>query len=295
MKNKTDDTTPQSKTAPVSGFARSFISGKPIDDAMITILEDDTAQFKTNKHGCFGPIEWPIEKPITLVLQKPGYRTTQTATINIPSHGINNPNPLYNISFQVLSNFAFTLFSYSMRMTEDKNACQVATTITPPKTTLDNIPQGEPNVEVTLSPDPNVKPFYFDMFPFIHKTNPFRGLKSTSLDGGVVFANIPEGKYTLRAKKEDILFTEVTIIARKGVLVNASPPFGLTVLEYRNVGAAKKSHHFNFFKPAIILGAGALGLATCGIGGALAGLATGYLGSSTIETLTERCSKRNVK
>ncbi|STX51005.1 Uncharacterised protein [Legionella busanensis] len=224
-------------TVLISGFARSFLSEKPIADATITVLEDENLKFKTDSKGLFGPFEWPVGQPLTLVFEKPGtfwsgYKTTQTATLIVPPEGINNTNFLKNISFQVPSNIAYKFFSLAMGIKEDPNACQIAATITPPNKTLDDLPQGIEGVTVTLSPAINAKPFYFGILPITQKTNPFsRKLTATSLDGGIAFPNIPPGNYILEAQKDGITFSKVNIKARNGILVNASPPFGPTMLQ----------------------------------------------------------------
>lgn len=251
----------------VSGFAHSFISEEPIVDAKVTVVENEALTFKTDSAGKFGPFEWPVGAPVTLVLEKPGsfwsgYKTTQTPTIIVPPEGINNPDMFKNISFQVPSNMAYKLLSFAMGFTDDPNLCQIAATVTPPGITMKDIPQGIDGVKVTLSPEVSVKPFYFDIFPVIHKTNPFvRTLTATSLDGGVAFMNVPPGNYLMEATKDDISFSKVMITARKGVLVNASPPNGPTVLiQEDNVQKAqKKVNQFSFFKPAT------LGVAAAGI------------------------------
>ncbi|KTD69198.1 MULTISPECIES: carboxypeptidase regulatory-like domain-containing protein [Legionella] len=261
------------KAVLVSGFARSFISGLPIADATITVLENNQLKFKTDASGKFGPFAWAVGKPITLVFEKPGsfwtgYKTTQTATVIVPPEGINHENYVKNISFQVPSNMAYKLLSFAIGEAEDPDACQIAATITPPNTTMDDIPQGVEGVTVSLSPNVKVRTFYFDIFPFIHKTNPFiRTLKSTSLDGGVAFLNVPPGDYIMEARKDNILFSKVIIKARKGMLVNASPPQGPTmlmdasstqdtaVIQKPKVNKAEiKPNQFSFFKPALAFG-----------------------------------------
>lgn len=224
--------------APVSGIAISFLTDRPIKNAKITILEleDDSYVIYTDKDGQFGPIMWPIGQPITLRLEKSGswlrgFRTVQTATIVVPPEGINDPNPFNNMTFQVPSNIAITIMKRAMGVTEDAQSCHIAATITPRGKTLEDLPQGVADVEVFLSPDCNIKPFYFGIVPISKKTNPFtRKLKQTSLDGGIAYINVPEGDYVLTAKKAGIKFSEVTIRARKGILVNASPPRGPVVI-----------------------------------------------------------------
>lgn len=253
----------------ISGFARSFMSGKAIADATITVIEDETLKFYTDTAGRFGPFEWIVGQPITLLFEKPGslwsgYKTTQTATFIVPPEGINNDNYLKNISFQVPSNLAYNALAWAIGGTEDSEACQIAATITPPNTTMDDIPQGVADVTVTLSPNVNIKAYYFGMFPIIHKTNPFvRDLQATSLDGGVLFRNVPSGEYRMEARKNGAVFSTITVKARKGVLVNASPPNGPTMLQEPQPNQIeKKPSYFNFFKPASI-GLPAVGVGVC--------------------------------
>lgn len=241
------------KMALVSGFARSFISGEPIVEGLVTALENDTLQLITDENGYFGPFEWPVGNPITLVFEKPGsfwsgYKTTQTATIIVPESGINDPDFLKNISFQVPSNMAYALFAEAMGGTEDPLACQITTTITPPNTTMDDIPQGIEGVTVTLLPDVNAQVFYFDIFPIIHKTNPFmRQLEATSLDGGVAIVNVPPGDYTIVASKEGVTFSTINVTARRGVLVNVSPPHGPTADKCIVSKPTQETNYFSFF------------------------------------------------
>jgi len=60
---------------------------------------------------------------------------------------------------------------------------------------------------------------------------PDRDLTQSSTDGGVLYYNVDPGVYTLSAEKTGVEFESVTLNCRKGVLVNASPPYGLQALE----------------------------------------------------------------
>lgn len=220
----------------VSGVAHSFVTTWPIEGATIKALEDPDFECKTDSAGKFGPFEWPIDAPITLICEKEGsfwsgYKTTQASTIIVPSTGIHDEDYLKNITFQVPSNMAYKFILFAVGVQENPELCQIATTVTPPDTNMDETPQGIEGVKVTINPDPGIEPYYFGILPFFQKTNPFKkGLKKTSLDGGVAYFNIPEGEYTLTATKQDLVFSQVEITARKGVLVNASPPNGPTEL-----------------------------------------------------------------
>src|SRR5579871_2055260 len=74
-------------TAPISGFARSFLTGEVISDATITVLETGLT-LKTDKNGHFGPFYYPIGDKLTLELSKFGYINTQSATVTVPQQGL---------------------------------------------------------------------------------------------------------------------------------------------------------------------------------------------------------------
>lgn len=216
-------------TAPVSGFARSFILGSDIADATITILETGE-KIKTDANGHFGPINYPIGKPITLQLEKSGYKTTQTGTVIVPQEGLTGPYD--NITFQIPTTETYYLLAWIIGANADDNNCHVVTTITDYHKTMDDLPQGIADATVTISPYIDETPFYFDIFtsgPLKGKTNPFtKGLTKTSEDGGVAFFNLPplDKPYTLSAQKNGMTFTEAQFMCRKGAFINISPPRG---------------------------------------------------------------------
>ena len=215
--------------APISGFAQEFIFDTPLSDATITILETGQ-QIKTDKAGHFGPFDYPIGKPITLIFEKWNYKTTQSATIIVPPEGLTGPYD--NITFQVPSIETYYLLASIVGAKIDEESCHLTTTITAYHKTMEDVPQGEPNANIILFPYVNEIPFYFDIFksgPLKGKTNPFtRDLTQTSEDGGVALFNLPASElpYTISAAKAGIIFTQATFICRKGMFINISPPRG---------------------------------------------------------------------
>lgn len=221
-------------TAPVSGFARSFGSGDVITDAKVTILETGE-NVQLNSKGEFGPIQWPVGKPITFVVEKIGYRTTQTATVIVPPEGLNTD--YNNFSLQPVDYFSFGMIAVAMGVTLDENKCHLATTVAAFHKTIKDLPQGEKDATVTLIPNPtSATPYYFDIFkdwPLKNYPNPTtRGLTQTTEDGGVIFANLEprDEPYVLMAYKPGVSFTQMSFICRKGMFINASPPRGPVVL-----------------------------------------------------------------
>ena len=219
----------QDETAPVSGFARSFVLGTPLADATITILETGL-KMKTDSKGRFGPIFYPVGKPITLLFEKFAYKTTQSGTIIVPPGGLTDPYS--NITFQIPSLETYYLLAAIVGAKIDENSCHVTTTITAYHKTMDDDPQGEVNARVSIAPYINETPFYFDIFttgPLKGKTNPFtKGLLQTSEDGGIAFFNLPtrDQPYIISAIKAGVVFSEAQFQCRKGAFINISPPLG---------------------------------------------------------------------
>jgi hypothetical protein len=220
-------------TAPVSGIVREFGSGTPLSDATLTILENNQ-KIPVDRKGHFGPVMWPVGKPITLVAEEIGYRTTQSATVTVPPEGLNTA--YNNIVLQVFDVFTFYLFAGIMDKEIDENKCHVGTTVSQFHKTADDLPQGEEHAKVMLIPATTEIPYYLSVFkdgPFKDGANPFpHGLKETSHDGGTVFTNVDprDEPYTMIAYKPGVSFREVHFICRKGVFVNLSPPQGPSAL-----------------------------------------------------------------
>lgn len=237
---------PPSDLVPVSGFARSFFSGYNIPHAPVSVWDAETQEIiavsQTNAEGKFGPFNLAVGRRVFFRFEKEdswlrGYRTTQTRVVTIPRDGIDAQSSyLFNISLQVPSNPAFTLFSYLMWIAENRERGQIAVTVTLPGMTMDDIPQGEAGVEVFLfsegEDEPlDMEPYYLGIIPLIDKTD-FTGIfgrhQRTSADGGVLFRNVPPGTYRVVAVKGDMR-AEITVVVHPGVLTNASPTWGLVM------------------------------------------------------------------
>jgi len=222
------------KAAPVSGFARSFLLGTELSDATITVLETGL-KLKTDEHGRFGPFLYPVGKPLTMVFNKWGYKTTQSDTVIVPKEGLTGPHN--NITFQIPAIETFYMLDLIIGANLDDEKCHVVTTIIANGKTLNDVPQGEENAKLVLSPAVNEPVFYFGIFKdgmFKGKTNPFpKGLTAATEDGGAGFANLPprDEPYTITAIKDGKKFSSAQFICRKGAFINISPPRGPMVLE----------------------------------------------------------------
>lgn len=222
-------------TAPISGYAQSFLLNMKLANGTVTVLETGK-KMTTDSNGRFGPFQYPVGQPITLQFEKWGYQTTQSGTVIVPPEGLTGPYD--NITFQIPSIETYYLLAKIMGATIDDNSCHVTSTITAYHKTLEDVPQGMTGTTVTLTPAVNIIPFYFDIYksggPLKGKTNPFtRGLTATSEDGGVAFFNLPprDEPYVLSARKDGVKFTEAMFLCRKGLFINISPPKGPMALQ----------------------------------------------------------------
>lgn len=224
------------ETAPVSGFARSFLLSKPLSNATITVVETGKT-YTTDKDGHFGPFEYPVGKSITLQFDKWGYKTTQSGTFVVPKEGLNGTYD--NITFQIPSIESYYLLANIIGAKIDEGSCHFTTTVIQYHKTMDDIPQGEDHAVMQLKPQVSEQPFYFGIYesgPLKDKTNPFeRGLRETSKDGGVAFFNLPPRAepYVVTAEKNGVKFTTAKFTCKPGVFINISPPSGPMVVPHR--------------------------------------------------------------
>ena len=88
-------------------------------------------------------------------------------------------------------------------------------------------PHGEPGVVMELVPAlDTVQPIYFNEF-----IQPDPSLEASSVDGGVVWLNVPPGRYTVQGEHPDPGFEVVpkTVDCEEGWFVNLNPPLGAGV------------------------------------------------------------------
>lgn len=213
--------------APVSGRAFVFgpSGGQTIEGATISVLEAPELTTVVAADGTFS-LEVPSGAPISLVLQQPGFHPTQSATLAL------GPGGLDMVGFQVPTENMFDLLSSLVDVWPDPERCQIATTVSRKDTEpYGGAALGEPGVVVSIDPPlpPEAGPVYFE---YVSESliYPKRSLTETTIDGGVLFLNVPEGEYTLSASKVGKLFSTATVRCRAGILVNAAPPRGLQEL-----------------------------------------------------------------
>jgi hypothetical protein len=209
----------------VSGDAIPFIEvpdGR-IEGAEVWILEHPETRVTTGADGHFEFTDLRVGSEVTLVMEHPDYYPIQTGTIVL------GPEGAERVTFQAVTYGIFDAFAAVVGIDPDATKCQMVTTVTRVgKSIYDFGAHGEAGAVVTLDPAlPDMQgPIYFNS-----SVIPDYSLDETSDDGGVLFVQVPPGEYVWTATKPGVEFTQVRMKCRAGVLINASPPWGLQALE----------------------------------------------------------------
>ena len=212
-------------TASVSGDAIPFNGqDRRIEGATISILEFPDKRMVTGADGHFAFDGIPVGSEVSLVLEHPDYHLEQTGTHVVPPEG------LERITFQGVTNDVYAALAAILGITPDEEgACQMPTTVTRiGKSLYDPGAHGEAGATVTIDPPLPAAhgPIYFNS-----RVIPDPSLTETSDDGGVLYIQVPPGEYVMTATKAGAEFRQVKFKCRPGVLVNASPPWGLQRVE----------------------------------------------------------------
>jgi hypothetical protein len=216
-------------TVAVSGHAMQFSQGGGrLEGAEVTILEFPSLSVTTDVDGAFRFPALPVGAQVSLILSYPNYPAIQTGTITLGAEDVER------VTFQAPDKYMYGLMARMSQIQPRPDLCQIATTVTRRGLSMydSGTSHGEPDATVSISPTPAeaTGPIYFNLVN--HNTiYPDLELTHTSLDGGALYLNVDPGEYTLRAEKPDTTFTEVVLRCRPGMLVNASPPWGLQATE----------------------------------------------------------------
>lgn len=205
----------------LSGEAFKFNGAQElIPDAYIWVLEHPEMNLVTGVDGHFEFNGLEEGSEATLVLEHPDYHPIQTGTIRLGAAGAQR------VTFQGVPWGVYDALAALLGIVPDElNKCQMVTTVTRVgKSMYDPGAHGEATATVTLNPplpDEN-GPIYFS-----RDVIPIPNLTTTSTDGGALFVQVPPGEYVWTAHKSFTVFTRVKMKCRAGLLVDASPPWGL--------------------------------------------------------------------
>lgn len=216
------DDTPS--TVSISGDVLEFtneVYGPRILGATVSILEHPEMTLVTgdDAHFQFDGLEPGTD--VTLVVEHPDFKTTQTATVTLGAHGIDT------FTVQILTTALYDVLANLVPEPPDlEHTCAIATTAARFGGSLYvYMRQGLEGVSATLTPSVSADrgPLYFNEMVIPDPEQP-----STSIDGGVLYYRVPPGDYTLSATRGGMAaFNAVRFQCRAGLIVNAGPPMGL--------------------------------------------------------------------
>ena len=210
--------------APASGAAHVFGAGggNSVEGAVISVAEAPSITTTVAANGTFS-LRVPSGGACSFVFHKAGFADNQTAALPVGEAGIEQ------IGFQAPTDKTFALLATVTGIEVDPARCQIATTVSRAGTAPYGGPGlGEPDAIVSITPPLPAEngPVYF-RYVSNDVIYPDRKLTATTLDGGVLYANVPPGEYVLRADKPGKKFSTVKLRCRAGMLVNAAPPWGI--------------------------------------------------------------------
>ena len=206
----------------VSGVAYGFGgSGKVLEGVTIEVLEDPAMKTISNATGRY-TIDVPDGAPFTLQAKFDGYATMALQTFTTWGKDVELLN------FQMVENVIFEAFSQVLGATLDPEKCQIASTVgVKALNTLtfeEFIAFGAQGMEgVTVYAEPAIPGVVY----FNASTIPDKTLTATSKDGGIVWANVTPGVYTIHATHPTHTFETFVATCAKGRFINANPPWGL--------------------------------------------------------------------
>ena len=215
-----------SSTVTASGNAFAFaLPGEPygrIVGATVSVLEMPELSTTTEADGFFLIEGLPVGADATFVLEAEGFPKAHTKTFRVPD------SPLQRVTFQIPPDDIFGALEVIAGVETDPERCHLVSTVTVVgRSIYDPGAHGEEGALVSSDPPIGLEsgPIYFN-----ENVLPDRSVSATSNDGGVLFTNVPPGDYTLTATKPGVEIEAVRLKCRPGILVNASPPYGLQTL-----------------------------------------------------------------
>jgi len=196
------------------------VSGKRISGATVSVLEHPEMHVVTGDDAHFRFDDVEVGSDLTLVVEAPSLKTTQTATLVVGPNGVNP------FSVQVVPTGVFNAVSalVPLPIEEDKYCVIASTAVRFGGSLYVRLRQGLPGVNVTLEPAAPAEsgPLYFN-----EAVVPDPEQDGTSIDGGVLYYRVPPGDYVMSAAKVGHVFGTVRLKCRAGVIVNAGPALGL--------------------------------------------------------------------
>jgi hypothetical protein len=212
--------------APVTVSGNTFIFGPNpgrVPGATVEVLGFPHLNTITDKDGFFS-LQVVKGTDVALVMNHPDYHQMITGTHMVGEAG------LEKLTFQAVTHQFYAFLGDIAGAVPRKDRCQITSTVTIKGGSLyvGGATHGEKGATVTIDPPlpPEYGPIYFNRWENGY-VMPDKSLTETTVDGGILYLNVPPGVYTITAHKQGMTFTTAKFQCVAGYLVNASPPWAL--------------------------------------------------------------------
>ena len=217
-----DDEAP--KTVMLSGTAYGFNTPNAVTGAVIRILEVPGSEATTSADASW-TLEVPAKAEVTPYITHPDHITMHLETFDLSDSG---GSDFEHVNFQMVAPDTYELLAAVLQITPDPTRCQIAATVS--EKAIQTISYDEfraHGAHGVAGATVAITPASAEVVYFNEQVIPQRNLTERSRDGGVVWANVPPGRYTLHATHATQTFADVTVSCEAGRFVNANPPQGI--------------------------------------------------------------------
>lgn len=227
-----ETTVPETTAAAVGhirGTAYTFNTPDPIAGATVTVVELPGVSATTAADGSY-ELEVPAGTTATLSIEAEGHFGIHTQTFTVSEDGdgleLDGVN-LQTPSMPIYEGLKALVGGFTGK-DPFEGGCVIVTTVgdermvgMPFDEFIDFHPHGVEGATVAIEPAA-ATPIYFN-----EDVLPDTAQQTTSIDGGVLWPNVPPGEYTLTASKPGTEFVTVRATCEDGWVVNANPVWGL--------------------------------------------------------------------
>jgi len=220
-----------SQSPPVSFPFQSTVAGTRVSIAEIPITRLLDIRSDANGKWGFNAIKVKgVPLHLSFVYERASYTTTQSQVFEIGDAGVTD----LSVQFPTEAYFSLAKAQIEQQIGGLIGAPYslhnvLVTTVGKAWASLysPDLPHGDPGAQVAISPaiafPASLGPVYFN-----EAVAPDPTLTSTSVDGGVLFGNLPNGNYSLTASRAPFLYSTIAFVVRDQVgLYVASPPHGI--------------------------------------------------------------------
>ena len=227
-----DPPSPPDPTAVITGTAYTFNTRNVIAGATIRVVELPDVVAVTEADGSYR-LEVPRGSTVTAYIEAEGHGSIHVQTFVLDDD--HDGTEIAGVNFQTPTTTVYAalraLIAGYIGRDPFEDGCVVVSTIGDERLTgmpfdefIRFAPHGVEGASATIDP-PVAEPIYFNA-----SVLPDPNQVLSSIDGGVLWANVPPGTYTLEAHKEGVEFAQVRATCEPGWVVNANPVHGLHAL-----------------------------------------------------------------